>query len=402
MKRKLLPTLLLSTLIIAMISATSVLATDAQDLVIVVQLKGAIEAGDHLIAAIGNFTNIEWKVVTGDLTSADLSGADMLIAIQSDMSVNYTNAELNAVKKWYDSGVKTLWVCGDSDYTDQYMRQPTANELLAKVGAKLRVESCEAEDALSNAFASYRVYGISDNCDDEVGFLVDGVNTALFHGPGVIAGYLGGNYYALDVTSIDGVYVVMTTSEKGLIVDVTPPAPEVHEVGDEGNFALMALELSDNYNILIATADAPFDHYTPMYKPELKRPDRYGPSGAPQQGAKLFENIINYVIRNKLSAGIAVLEEDVDSLESEKTALNSQISTLNSQVSSLEDEVEGLESDKTSLEGDVSSLESNVASLEDDLAAAKSSASTWQMVAVATLIIGLVAGVVIGPMVRKS
>jgi hypothetical protein len=360
MKSKLIGLLLLSTLFV---SLTSIVAVGAESSgKVVVHMKGALEADDNLKAAMEDYSYVDWSVVTGDIAAADLSGADMLVLIQADPAVNYTEAELSAITAWFDEGSKLLWVASDSDYPDgQELRPPDANIVLETVGSKLRGENGETQDPLVNFDAAYRVKGVSENCAPEYKFLVAGVTYAQFHGCGVIIAYLNDNYYALEETEIDGVYVIMTSSASGVISDEAAPAPEAHTPGQEGTFAMMALEEMPNNNYVIATSDAPFSHYSPMYKPELQNPARYNlTSGNPQQGDVLFGNILDFAVRN------------------------------------------GMEATVSGLEGEVSTLTSEKASLEADLSAAQSSASTMQLAAVAALIIGVVVGYFVGPMLKKS
>lgn len=407
MKRRTLSIVLLITVLLFGLTALPVIAADSE-LKVVVQLKGGLEPGIHLLAAMEDFSNTEWSVVLEDISASDLTGADMLILIQSDMSVNYTTAEKAAVKSWFAGNGKTLWVCADSDFSDQYMRINTANDMLANLDSKLRAEDCEAADPTSNANGrDYRVFGLGENCAPEVSFLVDDVNKTLFHGPGLIMGYLGGSYYSLDATSLDGVYVIMTTSSDGLVVDFEPPAPVHYEVGYEGNLPLLVMEVYSNGNVLYAGADAPFAHYTAMYKPELKNPERYAVEHT-QDGAQLFQNMINYAIRTKLYEQIDALTDDVSALESDVSGLEGDVSTLEGQkatlegqVDTLEADVAGLEGDVAGLEGDVTGLESTVSGLEDDLSKAESSASSWQMYAIGALILGAVVGFFVGPMLKK-
>jgi len=377
MRSKYISLILLSTLILSA-SASAFAEAETVDAVIVVHMKGALaaDADVYLNDAMATFTNIEWKVVLGDLTAADLVGADMLLMIQVDPAAEFTDAEVAAVDAWFDRGAKLLWVPTDSDFGDgQQLRIADANKVLAGVGSKLRGENAEIEDPVSNAGASYRCFGIPDNVAPEFKFLVDDVQKAQFHGCGIVIGYVGGTYYALDQTSLENVYVIMTSSDQGIVVDVTAPPPEVHAAGTEGNLCQMALEVMPANNLVIATADSPFSHYSPMYKPELTNAGRYGPAGQfPQQGAKLFANIVNYMIRNKLSAEISDYVEDVADLTAQKTSLQIQVNTLTSEKNQL----------------------------QTDLTAAQSGVSTMQIVAVAALVVGVVAGYFVGPMIKKQ
>ena len=324
MKNKLVGILLLSTLFMSMTSIALVGAESSGK--VVIHLKGALEADDNLKAAMEDYSFVDWSVVLGDLTASDLSEADMLVMIQADPAVEYTEAELSALTAWFDEGSKLLWVASDSDYPDgQELRPPQANAALEAVGSKLRGEGGETQDPLVNFDAAYRVKGVSENCAPEYQFLVAGVTYAQFHGCGVIIG----------------------------------------------------------------TSDAPFSHYSPMYKPELQKPSRYNlTSGNPQQGDTLFGNILDLAVRNAMGATVSMLEDGVAGLEED--------------VADLEVDIAALNAEKTSLEGDVSTLTSEKASLETDLAAAQSSASTMQLAAVAALIIGVVVGYFVGPMLKKQ
>ncbi|MFQ6054228.1 MAG: hypothetical protein ACE5OO_08395 [Candidatus Bathyarchaeia archaeon] len=381
--------------------------------VVVAHLKGALEADAQLNALMGNMTEIEWVLVTGDLSSAELDGAAMLIMVKADSAIDYTADELTAIKNWFDSGGKTIWVAADSDYGTDQLRQPTANVVLEEIGSVLRIEACSAEDPVSSAGRPYRVLGVSEKCDEEVDFLVAGVTRALFHGPAIITAYADGKYYKLEEEAPEGVYKVMTTTENGVVVNNNPPDPEVHEVGDEGTFVLMAMELDyEKKNVVIATGDAPFDQYTGMYKPEIRRYERYMVE-YPQQGARLFENIINYVInyadkmmdlRNQVAAQkgqVAALQGQVSTLQEQVKTLQNQVSTLNDQVSSLEGEVTTLEGDKATLESEKATLEGKVSTLEGEVKSLKGSVGTWQGISAGTFVVGLLIGVAVIYMMKR-
>ncbi len=412
MKKKILSILLLTTLALSLCSVAA--PTLAANPKVVVHLKGALNPDTQLTMVMSNMSWITWSVVYGDIGASELTGADMLIMIQADSSLEYSDAELSKIKSWFEEGGKAIWVAADSDFGNDAMRQASANSALEYIGSALRFEASSTEDPVSNGGAPYRVLGVSDNVDPEFAHLVSGVERGLFHGPGIIIGYEGGAYVALETDAPDGVYIIMTTSEAGVVVDNSEPSPEVHEAGDEGSFPVMALEVDyDSGNIVIATGDAPFGQYMGLYKPEMLRADRYGADANPQQGGRLFENIIDYVTQysgllidsvNDIEAKegeISDLESDVSGLEGDVSTLEGQVSGLNSEVSGLEDDVSDLEGDVSGLNTQVTSLEGDVTGLEADLAAAQSSASSWQMYAIAALIIGAIVGYFVGPMLKK-
>jgi len=412
MKKKILSILLLTTLALSLCSVAA--PTLAANPKVVVHLKGALEPDTQLTYVMSNMSWVSWSVVYGDIGASELTGANMLIMIQADSSLEYSDAELSKIKSWFEEGGKAIWVAADSDFGNDAMRQASANSALEYIGSALRFEASSTEDPVSNGGAPYRVLGVSDNVDPEFAHLVSGVERGLYHGPGFIIGYEGGAYVALETDAPDGVYIIMTTSEAGVVVDNSEPSPEVHEAGDEGSFPVMALEVDyDSGNIVIATGDAPFGQYMGLYKPEMLRADRYGADANPQQGGRLFENIIDYVTQysgllidsvNDIEAKegeISDLESDVSGLEGDVSTLEGQVSGLNSEVSGLEDDVSDLEGDVSGLNAQVTSLEGDVTGLEADLAAAQSSASSWQMYAIAALIIGALIGYFVGPMLKK-
>jgi len=381
---------------------------------VVVHLKGALGTDIQFDAAMGDMDYVEWHIVYNGLTAGDLDEASMLIMIQADSSLDYTEEELAAVKAWYERGGKAIWVASDSDYGTDSLRQGTANSVLEYLGSKLRIESASTEDPVSNGFAPYRVLAVSDYVDPEYGFLVSGVDRGLFHGPGIVVGYSGGQYYKLEEMDLDNVHVIMTTSVNGVVVDNSEPSPEAHEAGDEGTFPVMVLEVDyENTGVIIATGDAPFGQYAGLYRPELKRADRYGLDVNPQQGGRLFQNVIDYVTQysgllvgsvNTMEARedtITSLGNQVTSLQGENSDLEDDISALETEVADLESQVSGLEDDVTSLGAEITSLEGQITSLEADIETKRSAFGSWQIYTVLLLVIGLVAGYFIEPYIKK-
>lgn len=413
MKKKLVPLLLLMSLTLSMGTIAFAQAEDKP--VVIAQIKGALEADTTLQAIMNNISYVDWLVVTGDVTASDLEDAVMLISVLSDKTQTYSEAEVTAINDWLDEGGKTIWLCGDSDYGTDYLRIDTVNALLEDIGSALRVEHCAAEDPVSNGGASYRVLSVTDDIADEFSFLAVGVDRALTHSPGVLTAYSGGRYWALEEEQPDGVYVLLTLTDMGVIYDHNPPEPESVEVGDEGRFVTMALEVDWALgNMVFVESEAPFASYMPMYYPEIIRDDRYGAAANPQQGGQFFKNIISlatvysgpmFSLNDEvvsLTGSVDELTATVSGLNSDVSALEAQIGSLESDNSALESTIVALESTISGLETDVASLESSVSGLEADLEAARSSASTMQMYAIGALLIGLVVGVFVGPMVRKS
>ena len=265
---------------------------DSELPVIVAHSKGALGPDIQLRLLSENDTRIQWRLVYDDITSDVLAEASMLIATVSDSSLNYSTGELDVILDWYLQGDKTIWVTGDSDYSTDEPRQQTANQLLDLLDSKLRIESTSVEDPVSNGGTGYRVVGVSEFADSEMDPLLLGVDTGLFHGPGCVIGYVEGEYIELETDPVDDVYVLMTTSDAGIIVDNMAPVPEIHSVGQTGAFPLLALEtVPDLKNNIIVSGDGIYGHFMGLYAPELLRPDRYD-----TQGKTLVDNIIWHTV----------------------------------------------------------------------------------------------------------
>lgn len=356
--------LVLVSLLIASLALPAVISGGSPERpVVVVFAKGLAGEDVQLEAALSNETFVEWRVVTGELTRIDLEGATMLIAILADYTQEYTSAELAAIADWFDEGGKALWVAGDSDYGDDGPpRQSNANKLLEAVGSKLRIESAAVEDPVSNAGRPYRVLGLSEKCDTEVSFLVEGVARALFHGPAPVVCYVGGEYVRLEEERVENVYRIMWTTSEGVIVNHNPPEPEAHGVGDTGSFVLMAIEvIPEKECVVIATGDAPFDHYTGTYMPELRKYDRYAVE-YPQQGAALVRNLLIFATRPGFLARIVSTSAELEAVKAR-----------------------------------AGELEASVARLEGELGAARGAALAYAAAGlVAGLVVGLAAGYLLG------
>ncbi|MBS7614184.1 hypothetical protein KEJ18_00345 [Candidatus Bathyarchaeota archaeon] len=376
MRRKIISTMFFVSLLT--LAATSIPTCTAAKPKVVLHAKGALQADRQLQAIMNNITWVNWVLVMGELTASDLADAKMLISVRVDAALSYTASELEAIDQWFSTGGKAIWVAGDSDYPSDNGRVLSGNALFEYLGSVLRFESCETVDPETNAGADYRVYGVPDNCAPELSFLVQGVNYALFHGPGLIVGYYDGEYHKLEAERPSNVYLIMTSSPTGTTAEFTEPVAQVHEVGETGEFPLLVMEINyANKNIVIASADGPFDHYTGMYMPELYGIQRYS-IDYPQQGAILFKNIVDFVL----------------SFADTMITQYNQITTMQGQISTLQGQI-------TSLQGQVSTLQGEVDNLESQVTAAQGNVTMWQGIAIALLVVGLVVGVAVKSLMKK-
>ena len=236
---------------------------------IVAQSKGASGPDIQLEAMINDFSGYNWKLELENLTSDSLYGASMLITSISDLNQTYSQQEIDAIHDWLSQGGKSIWVTGDSDYGDDWLRQIQANNLLQSLGASLRIESCSVEDTIVNYGAGYRVRGITEYSDEITSTITENVDSLLFHSPGAITAYTD-QYWELENEKPDDIYTIITTSSNGVIFDHNDPVPEIHSVEAIDAYVLMAVELMENQTQIYVSSESPYNHFKGFYKPELR------------------------------------------------------------------------------------------------------------------------------------
>ncbi|ASA77797.1 CGP-CTERM sorting domain-containing protein [Thermococcus sp. 5-4] len=238
----------------------------------------------------------------GEKITADaLKDVDFLIIGQP--SQPFSNDEIKALEDWWNQGGKILWIAADSDYGDGKDRIDYADSVLDALGVHLRVDQCSVEDATSNAGAGYRVVGLvnpeanTPNKDMLTKDLKNG-GKVLFHGPGVVA-YVddNGNWKPIPGGGgIENVYVIVTSSGDGQIVENTDPAAQAYTAGSTGQFPLMAVEVfPDKKNVLIVSGETPYGGYEPMWSPTYHGVDLDGP--------QFVTNFIHWAIDLQQSLG---------------------------------------------------------------------------------------------------
>ncbi|ASJ07440.1 CGP-CTERM sorting domain-containing protein [Thermococcus pacificus] len=215
----------------------------------------------------------------------------------------FTPDEINALKQWWDDGNRILWIAGDSDYGSGVQTIDNVNAVLDALGVNLRLDQCSVEDSQSNAGAGYRVVGIvnpddkTPNKEDITKDLQNG-GKVLFHGPGVVA-YVddSGNWQTIQPNAgLENVYVIVTSSENGQIVENSDPAANAYTVGDTGKFPLLAVQVfPDKKNVLIVSGETPYGGYEPMWAPEYSEVKLDGPT--------FVTNFIHWAVSTQQSLG---------------------------------------------------------------------------------------------------
>ncbi len=329
--------------------------------------KGLLSpTGDALLnAMMGNITSVKWKVFTDTITFKDIKDAKMLIMVLVDTGLTYTEDELKAIKEWFDQGGRTLWVCGDSDYKGgDFKRIPPANSVLETVGSVLRNEHCEGVDRESNIGGRpYRVAAIIQP-DTEAWFLAMGIKRpVLFHGPGVVVAYKDGKWIKLEKERPPNVIRIAWTTEKGAIAEFVKPLPEVHDIGEEGKFVLMAAEIMpEKKNIVILSAEAPFDHYQGMWTPEYK--------GIPLNGPEFVQNIILWgvgLLGERIPTAI-ILKQEIAKLQAKEETLKKELEKLTHDLKAKEEEVKSLSEKLTKAEEEIKNVKAELEKTKGELA----------------------------------
>ncbi|WP_297465833.1 CGP-CTERM sorting domain-containing protein [Thermococcus sp.] len=264
---------------------------------------------------IKTITDVNW-VYIGPADKADTLGipqageqitydaikdVDFLIIGQPTQA--FTPDELAALEKWWNDGNRILWIAGDSDYGNGPQTIDNVDAVLDRLGVNLRLDQCSVEDATSNAGAGYRVIGLvnpSSNTPDKDMLTKDLKNggKVLFHGPGVVA-YVDdqGNWKKLPAGSgMENVYVIVTSSSDGQIVENTDPPAQAYTAGETGQFPLMAVQVfPDKKNVLIVSGETPYGGYEPMWTPEYH--------GVKLDGPQFVTNFIHWTINVQSNLG---------------------------------------------------------------------------------------------------
>lgn len=344
-------------------------------------------------------------IITGDLSTVDLSQFKVIILGQPPKPL--TDAELAALKKWFDEGGKVLWCAADSDYPAQGSEESQAvcNDVAEYLGAHIRVDYVSVEDSQHNAGAGYRVVGVIDP-PPNLAFLGFMAQRVLFHGPGVIAVVLPNGTWVPATSPVVSKYynniaVIARTTENGVIVESRTSADgkgrdgKAHTAGDRGVFALMAVEFMPSGSVLILSGETPYGGYEPGVAPVYY--------GVPLDGPRFFRNLMLWATGNyrelytfiaqtqataamsnqlaSLAATTGNLANDVAALKSTTNQLNSQVGQMSAQVGQLSGQVGQVSSQVSALSSQISQLSQKIDQLTQQLNAAVAEANNAKTVA---------------------
>ncbi|MHA2252048.1 MAG: hypothetical protein ACXAD7_16915, partial [Candidatus Kariarchaeaceae archaeon] len=227
------------------------------------------------------------------------SGTNVLLIPGSNAL--YTAAELNTISTWFSSsGLRLLWVAGQSDYNGNY--SPDAcNGILDYLGANLRIAADAVDDTWNNDGMSYRVAAQTPVADGALNTIfTDGVSSAMMHGPTSVLGYTG-SVVDLSVSTLPGVEVIMKSSINATSIDQDSSLSEFDyysKNGIIGNYTMMAIQDMTSEKYVIASGEAIFSDYHEMYNIFteswlLGRPNPW--NNGNQDGKTLVDNVFTWL-----------------------------------------------------------------------------------------------------------
>ncbi|MHA2305427.1 MAG: right-handed parallel beta-helix repeat-containing protein [Candidatus Hodarchaeales archaeon] len=234
---------------------------------------------------------------------------DIDVLLIPSLAVPYSVEELQVISDWFaGEGKKLLWTAGDSDYPDYSgfsYSSDANNDILAQVGAYLRISADAVRDYDNHDGEYYRVAvqtPVSDGALNSI--FTDGVSSAMFHGPTSVLGYNVIEDEVVDLTQDlpDGVEIIMRTSESTEVIDEDfsdtdyDYYSEYNPVGY--SYPMMAIDSHfGNDKYVIASGEPIFTDYKQMYslfteKGLVGDPDAW--NGGFHDGKILVDNIFNW------------------------------------------------------------------------------------------------------------
>ncbi len=204
---------------------------------------------------------------------------------------NFNEEDLNALSSWFNSGVKLLWVGGDSDYGG-YFHANQINPVLEAVGTKLRLDAGEIEDPVSNDGAPFRVItNVTGSPSPLVDYVTDGFNRTIFHSPTSVIWFDGIEYRDLrGKTNMAGIDIVLEshTTSNALDQDISTGPDDFYAYSEEkGSYPLLVTE-AIGVSLVVVSGEANFMDYKQMYGTTTLY------EGTPHQGSLIVDNILSY------------------------------------------------------------------------------------------------------------
>ncbi len=258
----------------------------------------------HTPSAGQTAINLEGNLTAAGSTFHTIDGvfsipADTNVLLIPCSNSTYTTDELNIINNWFTSdGARLLWVTGDSDYAGYFNNAPS-NDILTRVGSKLRISADSVYDAVYNDNASYRVAVQTPISDGDLNSIfTNNVSSVIMHGPTSVLGYQSGAVVDLNETSIAGIEIIMKTSIEAtpLDSDFTGTELDYYSTANlNGSYPMMAIQDMSDRKSVIVSAEAIFSDYQHMYdlftdQGTIGNP--YAWNGGYHEGKTLVDNVL--------------------------------------------------------------------------------------------------------------
>jgi len=344
------------------------------------------------------------KMATPDGRAVTLTSLLVDLLIIPQPTVDFTAAEIQAIRSYLGARGKAVWLAGDSDYPPGETTISIVNKILEALGSNLALDYVSIDDPVSNAGAPYRVVAYVKP-PDRLSFLAFGAERVLMHGPGAIAyrDLSTGSWRPIkpgDVPS--NIDVIVWSSPNGRVVENTAPPRgllgQVYNAGDTGSYPMVAAQILTNLNnsIVILSSESPLGAYQPMITAEYY--------GVMLDGPRFVRNMVlwatgymgelKYVVSTEkrlrdaeanLTSALSVIRD----LSSRVGDLVNRVSQLSSQMGQLSSAVNDQSSRISSIDKRLGDLSSSVGNLDSRL----SGASNLVYIALGLAVVGIAAGI---------
>jgi predicted MPP superfamily phosphohydrolase len=238
--------------------------------------------GSDMNGFINNLTAWGYGVVRGTVPITDyiLDHIDILV-ISSPVSdtgnYNYTEIELAAIETWFNTGSKSIWIAGDSDYTGDNNPTLISNSVLNACNSSIYLEPGSVFSN-TNLGELYRPLATNITLTHPISDYVehagktDGV---FFHGPCPVIGYNGSDYVPLEdgnqIPSDVSVIVRCNNSGDTRVIKNSPATVyDVHANNTWAPIALMAVQSNAGVagtSKIVVTGEVIMSDYKDMFAP---------------------------------------------------------------------------------------------------------------------------------------
>ena len=243
----------------------------------------------------GNMTIAGNTVVINNDPITSLEGVSGFFISQPESG--YSIAEKIVIKNFLQSGNRTLFVTGDSDYGG-FWSPIFVNDLLDFLNSSLRIGADHMLDSADKLGAWYRM-SASEYGNGIIGNItkIDCLDGVYFHGSTSVLGYDGTNIIDLRKENLVNVEVLVSFDENATSEDTDLSDTDYDfyaHSSDTGYYPALACETvicGEYTSYIIVSGEVIFSDYRHMY-------DQITDTGHEQYGYTFVNNLVNYFLVN--------------------------------------------------------------------------------------------------------